>query len=57
MGLHNFMDIMASMGILGIFVLECFDKLYVRACIVSLFVALILDIIWLIVMQNVPVIC
>ena len=56
MGLHNFMDIMASMGILGIFVLECFDKLYVRACIVSLFVALILDIIWLIVMQNVPVI-
>ena len=45
---NNFLNIMAVVMVLSIFLLNYFDKLYIRACIVFLAISVLLDLFWLI---------
>jgi hypothetical protein len=49
----NFLNILAALAILGIFILRCFDKHYVRMCIIGIFMSFVFDLIWLLTMSNV----
>jgi hypothetical protein len=52
-GRFNFMDIISAIAVLSMFALRLFDKLWVRTCIVFLVTTLVLDVIWLIIMEKV----
>lgn len=49
----NFLNILTALAILGIFVLRCFDKHYVRMCIIGVFLSFVFDLIWLLTMSKV----
>jgi hypothetical protein len=53
---HHFVNILALMMILAIFLLNYFDKLYIRGCIVALVTSVVLDIFWMIGLSGVTII-
>ena len=50
-----FISCLAYILVFGIYLLNYFDRYYVRICMYALLASVVLDLIWLIVMPGVPI--
>ena len=50
---HHFLNSLCYLFVLGIFLLNYFDRSYVRTCLVMMLVSIILDFIWVLAMAGV----
>jgi len=43
---HHFLSMLTYLAILGIFMLNYFDKFYIRSCLILTAISVVLDFIW-----------